>query len=220
MRYFFCCLLFVLLLPVPSLAADAGPHPVVNIYILRTAEKLQGPHVITYRVFEWEQEHGRWLVPDVGYFDTGYGKEQIWFAGAGAKLVHSRHIDWEQELFISQEAGPESENKRSLWIWPVINMRFPARLSAQVAAYPTIPLNRAQRWGYDVDRAKLERALSSHWSVGIGYTGGLCESRTWQSKPFVSAARRTRLGNFEVWLQSIPSGSQAQVRYLLVRGEK
>lgn len=219
MRYFVGCVLLLLLVPAPSPAAEENSRPVVNIYIIRTAEQLQAPHVITYRVFEWTQERGRWIVPDFGYYDTGYGKEQIWFAGAGAKLVHSRQVDWEQELYVSQEAGPDSENKRSLWIWPVVNMRFPARLSTQVAAYPTVPLNRAQRWGYDVDRAKLERTLSSKWSVGVGYAGGICDSRTWQSKPFLTATRRSRLGNFELWLQSIPGGSQAQVRYLLVRGE-
>src|SRR5882672_9356998 len=143
MRHRYGCVLFLVLLPVLSWAAESGSHPVANIYILRTAEQLQGPHVITYRVFEWAQERGRWIVPDFGYFDTGYGKEQIWFAGAGANLVHSRHIDWEQDLYVSQEAGPESKNRRALWIWPVVSMRFPGRLSAQVAAYPTLPLNRA-----------------------------------------------------------------------------
>lgn len=218
MRHFLGCL-FLLLLPVASLAAEEDSHSVVNIYIIRTAERLQAPHVITYRVFEWTQEHGRWIVPDFGYFDTGYAKEQIWFAGAGAKLINSRHVDWEQELYVSQEAGPDSKNRRSLWIWPVVSMRFPARLSAQVAAYPTLPLNRAQRWGYDVDRAKLERTLSARWRVGVGYAGGICDSRTWKGEPFLTATRRTRLGSFEVWLQSVPGGSQAQVRYLLVRGE-
>jgi hypothetical protein len=219
MRHVYIGICFLVLLPALSQAAERGSQPVANIYILRTAERLQGPHITTYRVFEWTQERGRWIVPDFGYFDTGYGKEQIWFTGAGAKLVHKPHIDWEQELYVSQEAGPESKNRRSLWIWPVVSFRFPGRLSAQVAAYPTLPLNRAQRWGYDVDRAKLERALSSRWSVGVGYSGGICDSRTWKSKPFLSAARRSRLGNFEVWLQSIPGGSQAQFRYVLERGE-
>jgi hypothetical protein len=155
---FLCRLMLSLLLVSPSLrAAEESSHPVANIYILRSAEQLQGPHVVTYRVFEWTQERGRWIMPDFGYFDTGYGREQIWFAGAGAKLVRTRHVDWEQELYVSQEAGPDSQNRRALWIWPVVALRFPARLSAQVAAYPTIPLDRTQRWGYDVDRAKLER---------------------------------------------------------------
>ena len=33
---------------------------------------------------------GRWIFPDVGYYDTGYGKEHIWFTGAGADIVHSK----------------------------------------------------------------------------------------------------------------------------------
>jgi hypothetical protein len=219
MRHFLGYVVLLLFLPVPLLAAREGSQPAINIYIVRTAEQLQGPHVITYRIFEWTQERGRWIVPDLGYFDTGYGKEQIWFAGAGAKLVHRRHIDWEQELYVSQEAGPDSKNKRSLWIWPVVDMRFPAQLSAQVAAYPTLPLNRAQRWGFDVDRVKLERTVGSRWSVGVGYAGGVCDSHKWQSEPFLTTTRRTPRGNFEVWLQSTPGGSQVQVRYLLVRGE-
>lgn len=217
MPYLLGCVLLLLFLPARLLAAGEHSQPVVDVYIIRTAEQLQAPHVITYRMFEWTQERGRWIVPDFGYFDNGYGKEQIWFAGAGAKLVHSRYVDWEQELYVSQEAGSESQNRRSLWIWPVVNIRFPARLSAQAAAYPTLPLNRAQRWGYDVDRIKLERTLSSRWSVGVGYAGGVCDSRKWQSEPFLTATRRTPRGNFEVWLQSTPGGSQVHVRYLLVR---
>src|ERR1700745_3830623 len=133
MRWLGRCLFLVLLLPVASWAAEDGTHPVTNIFILRTAEQLQGPHVLTYRVFEWSQERGKWIFPDFGYFDTGYGKEQIWFAGGGVNLVHPRRLDWEQALYVSQEAGPESKNRRALWIWPVVNIRFPAGLSAQAA---------------------------------------------------------------------------------------
>ncbi|KAA6456460.1 hypothetical protein DYQ86_25335 [Acidobacteria bacterium AB60] len=212
------CLLFFLFAG-PLWAAEAESRPVTNIFILRSAEQLQGPHVVTYRVFEWSEERGKWIFPDFGYFDTGYGREQIWFAGAGAHLLRTPRINWEQDFYVSQEAGPESKNRRAFWIWPVVNVRFPAKLSAQVAAYPTLPLNRAQRWGYDVDRAKLERRLGAHWSAGVGYAGGICETRTWESKPFLTATHRTKLGNFEVWLQKIPGGSQAQVRYVLVRGE-
>jgi hypothetical protein len=191
----------------------------VDIYIVRTGEQLQSPRVVTYRVVEWEQMRGRWIAPDFGYYDTGYGQDQIWFAGGGAALVHARHFYWEQEVYFSQEAGPESHNKRSLWIWPVMNLQFKPRLSAQIAAYPTIPLNHAQRWGYDVDRAKLEWRAASHWSTGVGYSGGICSTRTWQSEPFLSATRKTPVGNFEMWLQRIPGGGQVQMRYLLVKQE-
>ena len=150
-----------------SVRAD-DQRPVVDIYVLRTAEQLQAPHVITYRVAEWAQMHGRWILPDIGYYDTGYAKNQIWFTGAGGDIFHSKHLDWEQELYVSQEAGPESTNKRSLWVWPVFDARFRPRLTGQFVAYPTIPLDRAQRSSFDVDRTKIEWAATYHWKAGAG----------------------------------------------------
>jgi hypothetical protein len=202
------------------LPGEKAPEPVVDIYILRTAEQLQAPHVITYRVAEWTQVRGKWLFPDVGYYDSGYGKDQIWFAGAGAEVLHRKRFNWEQEIYFSQEAGPESHNRRSIWIWPVLDFQLGRRFSGQIAAYPSIPLNRAQRWSYDVDRAKFQWAFRSHWMTGVGYSGGICNDRSWQSNPFVTVTRATRFGNVEVWLQRISGGSQVQLRYLLVKSEK
>ena len=73
---------------------------------------------------------------DIGYYDTGYAKNQIWFTGAGGDIFHSKHLDWEQELYVSQEAGPESTNKRSLWVWPVFDARFRTCVPAAAAASP------------------------------------------------------------------------------------
>jgi hypothetical protein len=219
MRFFYCFIFFFLFSARVWPAEADHPHSTVDFIMVRGGEQLQSPHIVTYRLIEWEQMRGRWIGPDIGYYDTGYGNDQIWFTGAGAALVNRRHFYWEQELYITQEAGPESHNRRSLWIWPVVDLQFRPRLSAQIVAYPTIPLTQTQRWGYDVDRAKLERTLTSHWLAGVGYSGGICSDRTWQSRPFLTATRKTRLGNVEMWLQSIPGGSQAQVRYLLVRKE-
>ena len=77
-----------------SWASESGnAHPVTDIVIVRTAEQLQSPHVITYRVLEWTELRGRWIFPDVGYFDTGYGKDQIWFVAGGADLLHHRRFN-------------------------------------------------------------------------------------------------------------------------------
>jgi hypothetical protein len=219
MRYF-CLLVISILFVARDLPAQAdAPRPVVDIYVVRTGEQLQSPHILTYRVAEFEQMRGRWIFPDVGYYDTGYGKDQIWFAGAGANVLHNKHVDWQQELYALQEAGPESRNKRFLWLWPILDFRFRPRLTAQLVAYPTIPLNRAQGWGYDVDRAKIEWAATSHWQVGVGYVGGLTASSSCQHSPFLTVTRATRVGNFEVWLQRISAGAQVQLRYVLVREE-
>jgi hypothetical protein len=203
-----------------SPGASAAQAPVSDVYILRSAEQLQSPHVVTYRVFEWTETRGRWIFPDVGYYDTGYGKEQIWFTGAGLDVVHTARLDWSQEIYFSQEAGPASSNKRALWIWPVIDAHLRSRLLGEIAAYPVIPLDAAQRWGADVDRAKLEWLFHGHWLAGAGYSGGICSTRAWQSEPFLTVTRRTHAGNFEFWLQRIDGGAQAQVRYVLVKNRE
>ena len=213
-------LILSILFLVRDLPAQAeNPRPVVNIYILRAGEQLQSPNIVTYRVAEWEQMRGRWILPDVGYYDTGYGKDQIWFAGGGADVLHTRHFDWEQEIYILQEAGPESTNKRFMWLWPVLDFRFRPRLTAQVAPYPTLPLNRAEGWSFDIDRAKMEWAATSHWKAGAGYAGGVSPSSACQHRPFLTVTHSTRAGNFEAWLQQYNGGAQVQLRYLLVRGE-
>lgn len=218
MRSFGFFVIFIFLVPV--LAAEPHEsHPVTDIYILRSAEQLQSPHIVTYRLFEWAQLRGRWILPDIGYYDTGYGKDQIWFTGGGAYIVRKPRAEWYQELYVTQEAGPQSTNKRSMWIWPVVDLRPLPRLSLETVAYPTLPLNRAQRWGMDVDRTKAEWSATSHWIVGAGYSGGICSERTWQNKPFATLTRKTRLGDFEFWLQKIPGGGQVQVRYTLARDE-
>ena len=213
-------LILSILFVVRDLPAQAeNPRPVVNIYILRAGEQLQSPNIVTYRVAEWEQMRGRWILPDVGYYDTGYGKDQIWFAGGGADVLHTRHFDWEQEIYILQEAGPESTNKRFMWLWPVLDFRFRPRLTAQVAPYPTLPLNRAQGWSFDIDRAKIEWAATSHWKAGAGYAGGVSPSSACQHRPFLTVTRSTRAGSVEAWLQQYNGGAQVQLRYSLVRGE-
>jgi hypothetical protein len=149
-------LLFALLIPQISQGESAPQLPVSDIYIVRFAEQLQSPHVVTYRVFEWTETRGQWSFPDVGYYDTGYGKEQIWFTRAGLDVMHTARFDWSQEIYFSQGAGQESNNKRALRIWPVIDAHLRSRLYGEIAAYPVIPLDAAQRWSADVDRAKLE----------------------------------------------------------------
>jgi hypothetical protein len=210
-------LLLACLVPLCSAEADR-PQP-INIIILRTAEQLQSPHILTYRVAEWEQMRGRWIPFDIGYYDTGYGQDQMWFAGGGAVLAAHPRFRLEQEFFVLQEAGPQSQNKRTFWLWPVLSLQPTPRLSAQIAAYPTIPLDRAQHKSLDIDRAKLEWSLTTHWRAGAGYSGGFCSGPTWQSEPFLTATRSTRVGSFEVWLQRISGGAQVQLRYTLVRSE-
>ena len=216
---FFCGFLLILLTAFKAMVAEP-PSPVTNIYILRGAEQLNAPHRLSYRLVEWSQMRGKMIFPDIGYYDSGYGKDQIWFAGAGGDFIQNKRFSWEQEFYFAQGMGPESRNQRSLWVWTVFDVSLPHRFSVQAVTYPSIPLNHAQRLGFDVDRIKVERRLSPHWRAGLGYTGGICASRTWQNSTFATITRTTRAGNFEFWLQQASAGTQAQVRYLLITGDR
>jgi hypothetical protein len=163
---------------------------------------------------------GRWLLPDVGYFDNGYGKDQIWFVAGGAEVLHRPRFDWTQEIYFTQDANTGADNKRSLWFWQVFDMRSGRKYSAQIVPYPTIPLNHAQQWGFDIDRAKVERTVGSQWLAGVGYSGGIDSSGSWQSRPFLTTTRKSRAGDFEFWLERMPGGAQVQVRYTLVQAGK
>lgn len=215
-RYLFVVFLFSAHL---RAAPPADSSPVQNIYIVRTTGQLHSPHVVNYRLVEWAQARGSWIVPDFGYYDTGYGRDQLWFAGIGKDLVTRQRFTWSQEVYFAQEAGPESRNQRSLWLWPVIGVRFTPRLSSETVLYPTLPLNRAQRWGFDIDRTKIEWAASPHWLAGAGYSSCVGAKQSWQHKPFFTATRKTHVGAVELWIQRISGGAQVQVRYQLVQGD-
>jgi len=222
MRYFSGFVLSILVLGHVLVAAQlcaaesASSNPVTNIVILRAGERLEAPHVVSYRLAEWEQMRGRWILPDVGYYDSGYGANQLWLAGGGADIIQRKRFLWEQEVYFAQAAGREAHNERSLLIWQVFEFNFKHGIALQVVEYPTLPLDRAQRWGYDVDRVKLERTIGERWKAGIGYAGSICADRTWQNMPFGTVTRKTRAGSFEFWLERVPGGSQVQVRYQLV----
>ena len=194
--------------------------PVSDVYVVRTAEQLTAPHVVTYRMVEYAQVRGRWIIPDVGYYDTGYAKDQLWFVAVGAKVLAKPRFSWTQQLYFMQEAGPDSTNKRSLRVWPILDAHYPRRFTWQIVPYPTIPLDRAQRAGFNCDRARLQWAANAHWRTGIGYSGGIGKDRSWQNMPFVSVTRNTRAGEFDCWMQHISGGVQVQMRYLLVHSRE
>jgi hypothetical protein len=190
--------------------------PVVSTYYVRTGEQLQAPHVLTYGLVEYEQQRGRWTLPDLGAYDEGPTKDQLLFLGAGVDLHPAKSALLTQEIYFVQSTGPGSHGARSLWVWPVLELSFTPRLTAEAVAYPTIPLNRAAQAGFDVDRAKLEYALRRNFTVGAGYSSSICEGSAWQNKPFLTTTILSRAGSIEFWLQQMPGGGQVQVRYKLV----
>lgn len=204
----------------PSFAEPAEPHPLSSIYIVRTGEPLQAPHVLTYHMLEYAQMRGRWIFPDVGYYDAGHWNDGQWFLGAGAEVLHTRKAVWTQEVYFAQEAGSGAQNQRYLWIWPVLDLSFTQRLTAQAVAYPTVPLDQTARWGFDVDRAKLEYAFRPHLRAGAGYCSSKSATSDWINKPLLTATFVHRTGDWEFWLERIPGGAQVQLRYQLVHRDR
>jgi hypothetical protein len=210
-------LLFVLgTLPAFCSEPDTAPH-LESSYTLRTGEQLQGPHVLTYRLFEYSQQRDRWILPDFGYYDIGSTRERIVFTGVGAELVHNPRFVWTQVLYVAEWAGPAAHHERDLWIWPVLDARLSPRLSGEMVVYPTIPLNRAARWELDVDRAKLEYAARPWLKTGAGYSACVGANTGWTNKPLLTATFTGRAGSWEFWLERMPGGGQVQMRYSLVR---
>jgi hypothetical protein len=134
-------------------------------------------------------------------------------AGGSARILHGKHVDWEQELTSRRGRLGISERAFHL-VWPVLDVRFRPQLLD--SSSPT----HHHESSAAVDRTKVEWAASSHWQSGVGYAGGICTSRSWQNNPFLTVTRNTRAGKFEVWLQRISGGAQVQLRYFLVREEK
>ena len=196
----------------------AQERPVHNIIIVRGAVDLTSPKM-NYRMVEWAQARGRWIVPDLVYRDNGSGKDQLWLAAVGRQVINRPRVRWTQQVYFSQEAGSDSHNKRAMWIWPVVDVNMPRKLALEVVPYPTIPLDAAQRWAFTFDRAKMER-VGRKWNVGLGYQGGVCGGEDWASKPFVLVTRKSRAGNLETWWQKIPDGAQVQLRYRLELGRE
>jgi hypothetical protein len=115
-----------------------------------------------------------------------------------------------------QGAGSAAHNQRYLWIWPILDLRFTKRLTSQTVLLPTVPLNRSARWGFDIDRSKVEYALRPHLQVGVGYCATKSATGPWMSEPFLTTTVTNRAGAWEFWLERVTGGAQIQLRYQLV----
>lgn len=222
----FCCTFAIFLFTASSHAAEPedvcpAPSPVTDVVVLRTALAAQHPFRTNYRLVEWNQQRGRWLLPDIGYYDNGYFGHQLWFGGGGAELLHRPRMVWTEELYANQAAGPDTHNQRMFWFWTVFDFKLKPHLTAQLVGYPTLPLNHSQDWGMDIDRGKLEWEFHRGWKIGPGYAAtSFCNQGAWESRPFVTLTRKTGSNYYEFWAERIAGGAQIQLRYMLVRNEK
>lgn len=217
MRYFvFILLLVCSWLPAAGAESDSN-SPFESTYLIRTGERLQGPHQLAFRMTEYSLQRGRWILPDFGYYDIGALNDRVLFTGVGAELVHTDHVTWTQVLYAAQESGSAAHHERTVWVWPVVDARLPRHFTFQTALYPTVPLNQAARWGFDIERAKVEHRIRPYLKAGAGYSACVGANTSWTSKPFATATVLSRAGAWEFWLQRVPGGAQVQLRFSLSR---
>lgn len=222
----FCFTFAIFLFSASTCTAETGdvhptPSPVTDVVVLRTALNAQHPFRTNYRLIEWNQQRGRWLVPDIGYYDDGYGGHQLWFGGGGAEIIHGPHLVWTEELYANQAAGKKTHNERMFWFWTVFDLKLRRNLTAQIVGYPTLPLNHAQDWGLDIDRTKLEWEFKRGWKIGPGYAATtFSDTSVWESRPFLTVTHKSGINSYEMWFERIQDGAQVQLRYMLVRDEK
>jgi hypothetical protein len=221
-----CFTFAIFLFSASTSAAETGdvhpaPSPVTDVVVLRTALAAQHPFRTNYRLIEWNQQRGRWLLPDIGYYDNGYFGHQLWFGGGGAELIHGPRLVWTEELYANQAAGKGTHNERMFWFWTVFDLKLRRNLTAQIVGYPTLPLNHSQDWGLDIDRTKLEWEFKRDWKIGPGYAAtSFADKGVWDSRPFVTFTHKSGIHTYELWAERIPSGAQFQLRYMMVRDEK
>jgi hypothetical protein len=203
-------------------AGEAVPQnsPVISMYIARTGEQFQAPHVLTYRLLEFEQMRGRWIYPDLGVVDFGHGDYRESFLGGGAVYYHGKITTLSQELYFVQDTGSTAHSARYLWVWPIADFQFKPRLGAHAVVFPYVPLNGAARAQYNVDRAKVEYAVNRGFTMGGGYSSSKTGGSAWQNKPFLTTTVTTREGAVEFWLQKVPGGGQLQMRYFLAHAAR
>ena len=214
-----CVFLFLLIFTWQSARSEeaAAPSATQNFLVIRSGEQLQSPHIFTYRLTEWSQQRGRWILPDIGYYDTGRLNDRIFFTGGGGEVIHNQRMVWTQIVYIGQATGSATQQQRMLWIWPVLDAKISERWSSETVLYPTIPLNKAERWAFDIDRTKLEYSFGSHFRAGAGYSACVGATTSWTNKPLATATVSNHTGAWEFWLERMPGGAQAQVRYTLTK---
>jgi len=219
MRSRFLILFFFLGWVSPGFADEAVIQngPPISIFIARTAEQFQAPHVFTYHMLEYEEMHGKWIIPDIGAYDDGHGNYHEFFAGLGAQFYTGKNLALTEEPYFAQDTGAAGHRARYLWLWTQADLQFARKLTGTVVVYPSFPLDHGAHVEYVVDRAKAEYAFWKHVALGGGYAGDKSPGSDWSNKPFVESKVTTREGIFEFWAQKTDGGGQLQMRYMLIR---
>jgi hypothetical protein len=201
---------------VPDSPSTSAGNPTVSLFIARAGQRIDVPHVGTFHYLQFLQMRGKWIVPDIGYIDFATANYRELFLGGGRTLVERKKLMLAEELYFVQATGPAAGSARYLWPWTLLQLHFTPKFGSETVYFPYLPLNRPARVQHVLDRSKFEYALTKSVKIGAGYAGYKYGDLPWQSRPFLTTTVSTRAGAFEFWLQRMPDGAQAQIRYTFV----
>lgn len=192
---------------------NSTPSPTTTLFFARTGQSLTEPYIGTIHYAEFLQIRNRWIYPDIGYVDFAHGNYREFFIGGGRTLIENKFAEWEQEVEFVQATGPAAGSARYLQPWSMLRLRFVPRLSSEIVYFSYLPLNKTAGFHQVIERAKTEYRIQKHWKIGAGYAGADIPGGPWINKPFLTTTISSAAGDFEFWLQKIPSGAQIELRY-------
>jgi hypothetical protein len=196
----------------PVDAGPAAPEPTLTLFFARTGQSLTAPYPATIHYAEFLQIRNRWIYPDIGYVDFAHNNYREFFIGGGRTLIENKFAEWEQEVEFVQATGPAAGSARYLQPWSMLRLRFTPRVTSEIVYFSYLPLNKTATFHQVVERAKVEYRVQKHWKIGAGYAGA-DPGGPWINKPFLTTTVSSAAGDFEFWLQRIPSGAQIELRY-------
>ena len=193
-------------------AGPAAPEPTLTLLFARTGQSLTAPYPATIHYAEFLQIRNRWIYPDIGYVDFAHNNYREFFIGGGRTLIENKFAEWEQEVEFVQATGSAAGSARYLQPWSMLRLRFTPRVTSEIVYFSYLPLNKTATFHQVVERAKVEYRVQKHWKIGAGYAGA-DPAGPWINKPFLTTTVSSAAGEFEFWLQRIPSGAQIELRY-------
>lgn len=161
----------------------------------------------------WQTHRGKYIYPDIGYFDGGrYGYWETFFGG-GVVSHNSKHFTLVNIGYLDRAHGSKSDHALCFLPWTLVGYRITKRVSGETVYFPYLPLNKSARLQHVLDYSKVEYDFGKI-KLGGGYAAYQYGEKPWEHKPFLITTFKTNFaGNIQLWVQRIAGNRiQAQVR--------
>jgi len=165
--------------PRQTTKGDGLPHKVNNIWLKRAVvgaavilfctarlgaqadtmvfARMAGWNAPTFHFLDAVQTRGRLVLPDIGYVDFGRSNYRELYGG-GLVVYPGKHFSWIQKCYFVRSLRRVANGASYLQPWTFVAYSIPqTRFLGETLYFTYLPLNRAGRIQYVLDRAKLER---------------------------------------------------------------